>query len=126
MIFNSNPSAGTSRASIPRSVPTKKTSCPRRLNSRATASPGMTCPPVPTPATMNVLALPGMLAYIHQHSQQRKRTQQRTASVTDHRKRNTLRRHHPQNYAHIDERLHYDYYGDSQGQVPAELIVHAK
>src|ERR1017187_9978449 len=47
---SSNPAAGTSLASMPSSVPTKETRWPRLRSSRATASPGITCPPVPPPA----------------------------------------------------------------------------
>src|SRR5687767_15808183 len=36
---------------MPRRVPTKNTSSPRSRSSRATASPGITCPPVPPPAS---------------------------------------------------------------------------
>src|SRR5450759_4461926 len=50
MISRSNPAAGTSLASRPCSVPTKQTLWPRVRSSWATASPGITCPPVPPPA----------------------------------------------------------------------------
>ena len=45
------PASGTSRVSSPRAVPTNRTSAPcASRNSRAIASAGITCPPVPPPA----------------------------------------------------------------------------
>src|SRR6266404_7043221 len=52
IVSRRNPACGTKRASIPRSVPTNTTSlsAPRAIHSRAIASAGKTCPPVPPPA----------------------------------------------------------------------------
>jgi hypothetical protein len=46
------PAAGTSRFSMPSVVPSQLTVQPRAIISRATARPGMTCPPVPAAMTM--------------------------------------------------------------------------
>ena len=49
---SSNPAAGTRRFSNPRAVPTNNTwAAKRSRSSRAMASAGITCPPVPPPAT---------------------------------------------------------------------------
>src|SRR5690242_20068874 len=51
-VSSGRPACGTSFISIPRFVPTNTTSLslPRDIHSRAIASAGKTCPPVPPPA----------------------------------------------------------------------------
>ena len=51
------PAAGTKRASMPRRVPINCAECPRARSSRATASAGITWPPLPPPAMTNVATL---------------------------------------------------------------------
>ena len=73
MVSSGNPASGTSRASIPRWVPTITTSLssPRAIHSRATASAGKTCPPVPPPAISSFKFL--CPASVTQHSEPRVR-----------------------------------------------------
>ncbi len=61
-----NPAAGTRLASIPSRVPTKSTSWPRERSFRATASAGITCPPVPPPAMRNTRT--AVIGPFHSHS----------------------------------------------------------
>src|SRR5579885_3074364 len=119
---NGKPSAGTRRASSPRSVPTKIASWPRCRSSRATASAGITWPPVPPPAMRKTLA--DMLRNVHQNAQGNQGAQQRTAAGTDHRQRNTLGGHNPQHHADVNERLDHDHGGDPQRQIAPEVVRH--
>src|SRR5579863_8681673 len=120
-----NPAAGTSRFSTPRSVPTNKTRYPIRQTSRATAIAGITCPPVPPPAITKRSPgkrSPGMFGDIQQNSQRSQRHQQRTAPEADHRQWNPFRRHHPENDAHIEERLDHQHGGDPEREISSKFI----
>src|SRR5579875_242747 len=67
-----------------------------------------------------------MFGDIHQNAQARERAQQRTSAGADHGERNAFGRHHSQNDAHIDQALHHHGGGDAQGEVAAEIVIHAE
>src|SRR5665647_3695418 len=142
IFWRSNPAAGTSLPSMPNSVPTKQTLWPRVRSSRATASPGMTCPPVPPPAirklrsfilgveapvdVFSFVHLPRVLADVHQHSEARQGADQAAAAVADHGERDAFGGHHPQHHAHVHEALDYHDHGQAQGEIASEIVVDAQ
>src|ERR1019366_8198083 len=120
-----NPAAGTSLFSTPRSVPTKRTSWPMRVTSRATAIAGITCPPVPPPAITNsdlVCRSAGMFRNIEKYAERGQRHKKRTAAEADHGQRNTFGRHHAEHHADVEEGLDDQHGGDSESEVTAEFI----
>src|SRR6202046_81373 len=116
-----NPASGTSLVSSPRAVPTNRTSAPcASRSSRAIASAGMTCPPVPPPAirTRNCvwLSIPYSLLPtpcssidlardIQQHTHAGQRNKKRSSARRDERQRNSLGRQQRQHHAHVEESL---------------------
>src|SRR5215467_7434900 len=114
------PVGGTSFISIPRSVPTSTTSLsfPRASHSRAMASAGKTCPPVPPPAISNFIAeisatqwrskrrhykenksastraVRSLLRNVQQNARAQQHHQQTRSAITDERQRNSFGRHH--------------------------------
>src|ERR1700733_4380634 len=122
------PDGGTSLASKPLRVPMKTDGCPSASSSRATASSGITCPPVPPPAiTMVAIAFASsvsrVLADAQQHPQTNQRAHQRTAARADHRKRNALGGPHAEHHAHVDESLNDDRRRHAQREVAPEIVV---
>ena len=130
IVSSGSPACGTSRASIPRSVPTNTTplspSLPRRSHSFATASAGKTCPPVPPPAInkffASALTSVCVLADVQQHSGCQKHSEQARSSVADERQRNPLRRHQAEHYAQIDQRLAHDHRRDPDSKQTPESV----
>src|SRR6266850_4285961 len=157
-VSRGSPACGTNFISIPRSVPTSTTSLslPLASHSRAIASAGKTCPPVPPPAisnfTGNALAEQGrsiptrsgpvprpykddssrprslrcLLRNIQEHTGGQQHDQQTRSAVADERQRNPFRRHHSEHNGEINQRLAQNHRGDSQGQKPSESIRRAK
>src|SRR3954447_19873151 len=123
IFWSSKPASGTSLPSMPRSVPTKTGWWPRFSSSRATAIAGITCPPVPPPAMMNVL--PGMFGDIHQHAEEREGAHQRAASIADEGRGDAFGRAGTEHDAHVDEALDDDDDGRAEGQIAAEVVIHA-
>src|SRR5579859_1802572 len=147
-VSSGKPACGASFISIPRSVPTSTTSLsfPRASHSRAIASAGKTCPPVPPPAINNFIAetsakqrrsklrhykenksastreLRGLLRDIQKHSGAQQHHQQTRSAVADERQRNALRGHHSEDHGEIDERLPQNHGCDSQSEQTAKGI----
>src|SRR5215467_2551450 len=109
-VSSGRPACGTSLISIPRSVPTSTTSLsfPRASHSRAMASAGKTCPPVPPPAIRSFTrdartsSFYSLLGDIQQHAGAEQHYQQTRAAITDEGQRNAFGRHHSQNDGEVD------------------------
>src|ERR1700733_15076134 len=134
MNSSGKPAGGTSLASNPLRVPMNTDWCPSACSSRATASSGITCPPVPPPAiTMVAIAFPCLillrysitrvLAHAQQHPQADQRAHQRTAARADHRKRNALGGSHAQHDAHVDQGLNHNRRSDAQREIAPEIVI---
>src|SRR6202021_1750167 len=123
-----NPASGTSRVSNPRSVPTNRTSAPcASRNSRAIASAGITCPPVPPPAisTLKLDRSPTLIDLtrdIQQHAHTRQRNKKRSTARRDKRQRNSLRRQQRQHHAHVEESLDQNRRRNTKRQKPRKRI----
>src|SRR6266851_3074935 len=110
-----NPASGTSLVSNPRAVPTNHTPAPyASRSSRAIASAGITCPPLPPPAirtrnsTGSLTASIDLTRHIQQHAHAGQRQKNRRPTRRDERQRNPLRRQQRQHHAHIEEGLNQD------------------
>src|SRR5947207_12746280 len=133
-VSSGRPACGTSFISIPRSVPTSTTSLsfPRASHSRAMASAGKTCPPVPPPAISNFTGLARSsrfcrpLRNIQQYAGGQEHDQQTRSAIADEGQRNSFRRHHSEHDSKINQRLAQHHRGDSQRQQPPEFVRRAE
>src|SRR5256884_2453726 len=133
-VSSGSPACGTSFISIPRSVPTSTTSLsfPLASHSRAIASAGKTCPPVPPPAISNFTGLARSSCFrralrnIQQNAGGQQHDQQTRSAIADEGQRNSLRRHHPKDDSKINQRLSQDHRGNSQRQQAPESVRGAK
>src|SRR5216110_2120325 len=133
-VSSGSPACGTSFISIPRSVPTSTTSLslPLASHSRAIASAGKTCPPVPPPAISNFTGLvhPSQfcrpLRNIQQNAGGQEHDQQTRSAIADEGQRNSFRRHHSEHDSKINQRLAQHHRGDSQRQQPPEFVRRAE
>src|SRR5258708_6550635 len=124
-----NPASGTSLVSNPRAVPTNRTSAPCvSRSSRAIASAGITCPPVPPPAikTRSATTSVDLTRHIHQHAHPSKRNKDRSPPRRDERQRNPLGRQQRQHHAHIEEGLNQNCRRQSKRQEPRKRIGRQK
>src|SRR5690242_19140255 len=122
---------------MPRCVPTKTTSLvsSRLSHSRATAIAGITWPPVPPPAINNFMppfcrlsthCFTRLLADIQEHACAHQHDEKARAPIAHERQRNSLRGHHSQYDAQIDQRLARNHDRDPQCQEAAEVIWSAE
>ena len=128
------PSAGTSRASMPRCVPSQTMSNPRRLRTRAVASAGNTCPPVPPAITSATLRFMcggpratdlaagrlGVVVDAQQHADPAERDQHAAAAVGEQRQGQALRRQQAHVHADVHERLQAEPDADGGREVRLE------
>src|SRR6267378_2477113 len=129
-VSRGSPACGTNFISIPRSVPTSTTSLslPLASHSRAIASAGKTCPPVPPPAINNFTGLVHSsrfrrtLRNIQQNASSQQHDQQTRSAIADERQRNPLGRHHSEYHRKINQRLAQHHRGDSQRQQAPESV----
>src|SRR5437660_8734060 len=129
-VSSGSPACGTSFLSFPRSVPTSTTSLsvPLASHSRAIASAGKTCPPVPPPAISNFTGLvhPSrfcrLLRNIQQNAGGQEHDQQTRSAIADEGQRNSFRRHHSEHDSKINQRLAQHHRGDSQRQQAPESV----
>src|SRR5437879_409392 len=154
-VSSGSPASGTSFISIPRSVPTSTTSLsfPLASHSRAIASAGKTCPPVPPPAiksfTVDATARQGRsmlrpwngdssaaalvsscfrrtLRNIQENAGCQQHDQQTRSAIADERQRHPFRWHHSEHDGKINQRLAQHHRRDSQRQQPSESIRRAE
>src|SRR4029077_14963866 len=132
-VSSGSPASGTNFISRPRCVPTSTTSLslPRDNHSRAIATAGITCPPVPPPAISNFTArlfssIRGLLTDIQEHACSQEHCQKARTAVADERQRNSFCGHHPQYHSEINQRLAEHHRGNAQRQQPAETIRRRK
>ena len=147
MVSSAKPAAGTARASMPRAVPANVTiaSGRRARISRAMASPGNRCPPVPPPAiTTRRLAsahavarlrrcrMPadqprrGVLRQVEQHPDREHRDEHRRPAGADERQRQALVRQHADHDADVGQRLHGEQRRQAEGQERAVGVRHRR
>src|SRR5205085_3449884 len=123
---SSNPAVGTSRVSMPRRVPIKMTSALNwARSSRAMASAGITCPPVPPPARMARILF-RVLRDVEQHAYTRQHDEQRRSPVGNERQWDAFGGQQAQHYADVEQRLHAHHGRDAGGQVAPEQIAGAQ
>src|SRR5882762_4583481 len=129
-VSSGSPACGTSFISIPRSVPTSRTSLsfPLESHSCAIASAGKTCPPVPPPAISNFTwrvrssRFGRLLRDIQEHTSGQQHDEQAGSAIADERERNSFRRYHAEHHREIDQRLAQHHGCDAQRQQPPEPI----
>src|SRR5688500_940663 len=128
---SSNPSCGTTRASMPADVPANVTFASASFcSSRATAMPGYRCPPVPPPAitTLNPMTRrPScgggrVLRHIEQDAHADQIDQQRRSAGAHEGERDALVRHEAEHEADVEEGLQHDHRGQADRQKRAETI----
>ena len=121
---------------MPRCVPSQTMSKPRRRSTRAVASAGNTCPPVP-PAMMSATRArharrrsrgtttrprhDGLVMDPQQHAEPAERDQHAAAAVAEERQRQALGRQQPHVHADVHERLQAEPDADRRREIRLEL-----
>src|SRR5271163_2147218 len=85
-----------------------------------------TAPPLLAAPDGQAPSLLGLLRDIQQHPDAHQRHKQRRSPIGNKGQRNALRRHQPENYADVDERLEHDHAGNPHGQKTPEVILCAQ